>query len=157
MGNNILLRLLIQLCWCSLFARMLKNEGWWFNTATAFILTRYLPCLHWKFSFKKSALYFVCLELVSFLVSTFFPRMWVCIFLEGLSFISIPGILILLIGKESTLENRNCSAKEWAVNRSRRGRRGSITLRLQDCSLDSLFITEVEATGLHYVGQESSF
>lgn len=33
-----------------------------------------------KVVFKNSALHFVCLDFVLFLVFTFFPRMWVCVF-----------------------------------------------------------------------------
>lgn len=40
-------------------------------------------------------------------------------------------------------------------NKSCMGRNGSITFRLQECSLGSFFTLEMEAVGLHYVGQES--
>lgn len=54
--------------------------------------------------------------------------MWVCVFLEGLSIDSIPDVLMLLVGKESVLDNINCSVKWWGANNGYIGRSGSIYL-----------------------------
>lgn len=78
-----------------------------------------------------------------------------CIFL-GLSLTLFPDVLMLLIGKESALENINFSTKWWNVNKSYVAKKGSIPLRLQEYSLGIFFLNRSGGSRFASCGPVSS-